>query len=348
MLEIEIVESNIIDGGVEVFARAWRDGKQIGFGKDGSVDIERFRFINPPVLVEDKNGDIVEEYVCEITGEKIVTKFREDPEEAILDSLTHVISKVGKDGMKIEENKVGNTTTTIYATTDVRLRIENNTSMTWAQARGATSADTVDVDQSSNAGPYTEYSPASPTNKHRLARHFYSFDTSAIGTDDITSATLSVYVNAVPWNQFLGSDNFASVIQHNSASDTSWVAGDVDNIYNSDGTTPLDGSKVMKELCDTGERRSFSVTTTGMNDYVLNTGGIAVINKTGYSKLGLAIGKDILNNAPSGGSYKLEGLQYRGVGYSGTSSDPKLVIEHSAGGGATANNSARRQHFMMM
>ena len=35
MLEIEIVESNIIDGGVEVFARAWRDGKQIGFGNEG-------------------------------------------------------------------------------------------------------------------------------------------------------------------------------------------------------------------------------------------------------------------------------------------------------------------------
>ena len=47
-----------IDKGVVVFARAWDDNGQIGFGRDGSVDIERFIFIDPPVLVPDEAGDI--------------------------------------------------------------------------------------------------------------------------------------------------------------------------------------------------------------------------------------------------------------------------------------------------
>ena len=51
---IQIVEMVPINGGVEVFARAWDStGKQYGFGKDGSVDLERFRIINPTIMVPD-------------------------------------------------------------------------------------------------------------------------------------------------------------------------------------------------------------------------------------------------------------------------------------------------------
>src|SRR3990167_7351815 len=61
--DIEVVETKAIEGGVEVFARAWTpDGKQVGFGKDGSVDLERFVFINPPILVVDPLGDILHEW----------------------------------------------------------------------------------------------------------------------------------------------------------------------------------------------------------------------------------------------------------------------------------------------
>src|SRR3990167_8130850 len=34
--------------GIELFARAWRGTQQLGFGSDGSVEIERFRIFNPP------------------------------------------------------------------------------------------------------------------------------------------------------------------------------------------------------------------------------------------------------------------------------------------------------------
>ena len=54
-LEVKIISIKEIEGGIEVMARAWKKGKQLGFGKDGSVDIERFNIYNPPVLVEDDN-----------------------------------------------------------------------------------------------------------------------------------------------------------------------------------------------------------------------------------------------------------------------------------------------------
>ena len=43
--DIEIVSMNTTKGGVEVFARAWAEKGQIGFGTDGSVEIERFRIL---------------------------------------------------------------------------------------------------------------------------------------------------------------------------------------------------------------------------------------------------------------------------------------------------------------
>ena len=60
-LTVEIQSVNKIEGGIEVFARAWKGAQQVGFGNDGTVEIERFRIFNPPVLVPDQNGAIVRE-----------------------------------------------------------------------------------------------------------------------------------------------------------------------------------------------------------------------------------------------------------------------------------------------
>src|SRR3990167_768249 len=80
-VDIEITSITAIEGGVELLARAWENGKQIGFGPDGSVDLERFRFFNPPILVDDPNGDIVREWTDDITGELKQRKLREAPQE---------------------------------------------------------------------------------------------------------------------------------------------------------------------------------------------------------------------------------------------------------------------------
>jgi len=99
--EIEITDVNIIDGGIEVFARAWKNGAQLGFGTDGSVDIERFRIFNPPILVPDVGGDVIREWTNLVTGEVLANTFREDPEEAIMQTLVHAASLTGKSGENI-------------------------------------------------------------------------------------------------------------------------------------------------------------------------------------------------------------------------------------------------------
>src|SRR3990167_5280120 len=104
--DIEVVSMNPIDGGVEVFARVWNPGgTQIGFGKDGTVDIERFVVINPPILVPDPNGDITR--ISEFGNYNL----REDPKEAILQVLSHtvLVKKQKFNDSKIILNKIGNT-----------------------------------------------------------------------------------------------------------------------------------------------------------------------------------------------------------------------------------------------
>ena len=59
-LRIKVDSIAKIHGGIELYARAWKDNEPLGFGADGSVEIERFKIYNPPILVEDPNGSIVE------------------------------------------------------------------------------------------------------------------------------------------------------------------------------------------------------------------------------------------------------------------------------------------------
>ena len=144
--DIEIVSINKIKNGVEVFVRAWvaqgkttvaykndtkpeildnglingddpniafiiHSGEQIGFGKVGTVDIERFIIINPPILVPDDNGDIIQIWIDE-NKIKHTRKLREDTKEAILQIIEQAldVKKEKFDDSKIVKGKIGNTT----------------------------------------------------------------------------------------------------------------------------------------------------------------------------------------------------------------------------------------------
>ena len=99
-VRVKIESTSKIDGGVEVLAKGWIDGKQVGFGKDGSVEIERFRIYNPPILVSDPLGDHIRSYTEKIgLGDEVQKerRFREDPAEAIRQTIAHNISLIGKD-----------------------------------------------------------------------------------------------------------------------------------------------------------------------------------------------------------------------------------------------------------
>jgi hypothetical protein len=147
--DIEVVSFEPIEGGVQVFARAWDANGQIGFGSDGTVDIERFIIINPPILVPDEDGSIERTTTDSRTGQTWTFTYREDPQEALLQSLEHTIEvkqqKFGSDNIVAE--RVGNTTTTIYPDADTEstsvdgyAAFDAYQNATWAQVHDATAS----------------------------------------------------------------------------------------------------------------------------------------------------------------------------------------------------------------
>ena len=313
--KIEIINLKAIPNGVEVYARAWDSKGQIGFGKDGSVDIERFIIINPPVLVDDPQGTIVRKLTDNVTGYSHRRTLREDQQEAILQSLEHTLSvkKEKFDASKIVSGKVGKTTTTVYpdvnpeSTSVDGYVFDNSVTPTWSTMRNAAGDGFGDTDTNS-----TFIGWDSGAQYNYLVRSIFLFDTSAIGdADTINSATLSLYgtVKADP------SSNTPDINIYTStpASNTGLVAGD----YTQIGTTAQSSAISYA-----------SYSTSGYNDFVLND--LTKIDKTGISKFGARnANKDVANVAPNlGGAFT--GLQGYYADQTGTTNDPKLVIEHSA------------------
>ena len=114
---VEITSFNPIEKGVVMFVKAWDNNRDsIGFGKDGTVEIERFVIVNPPILIDDPNGDIVRTWTDIDTGELKTRKLREDSQEALLQIIEHTLSV--KKQIHSEKNiiagKVGNTTLIAY------------------------------------------------------------------------------------------------------------------------------------------------------------------------------------------------------------------------------------------
>src|SRR3990167_4688263 len=68
-ISIEIKNGKVIqiDEGIGFYARAFKNGKPIGFGSRGRTEWERFRMFNPPILTNDPNGTIIREHNDVIT-----------------------------------------------------------------------------------------------------------------------------------------------------------------------------------------------------------------------------------------------------------------------------------------
>lgn len=295
---------------IDIFARVFIDGKQLGFGKNGTVDIERFVFYNPPILVPDNTGTITTTWTDEVTQQQYTRRFREDPLAAILETLAHTAKMVGKVGTAIVPNSIGNTTSTFYpdaSNTDGRALIISAAS--WNAAV-------------TGNGNYSDYGTATlqlytNSDDNRIDRIFLLFDTSGIpDTDTISSATISVYGSSKSQQ---GVVNMAmNITQANPASNSA--------IANADYQATL---PYTTKLSDTSiSYASFS--TTGYNDWALNSSGIANISKTGTSKFSWRYDGDIDNSGPGTGA-GTDDQNMNALGYvtAGTSQDPKLVVVHS-------------------
>lgn len=305
-MEIEIVNIEQIDGGVQVFAKAWKNGNPVGFGADGSVEIERFRIFNPPLLVDDPNGTITRTITAP-DGRILVRTLREDPYEALKQVLKHNISLIGKEGTNIFPGKVGNTTDTYYPNPNVEVTsvdgyIENyadpGTCTTMqAEANGTTAND-------AGTNVIAQYSDNGTD--CNIQRGITLFDSSSIpDTDTVSSAILSLR------GLFIGNTNSYNtrIVTSAPASNTALAIGD----YSTLGTTSL-----------ANEIAVGSFSTTGYNDYTLTD--LTKVSKTGVSKFGFRLTGDISAASPTGANY----AQAASADTAGTTSDPKLVVVHAA------------------
>lgn len=319
MLEIEITRSNIIDGGIEVFARAWQDGVQIGFGEDGTVDIERFRIFNPPVLVLDPTGSIVREQQANeengITYHNAV--YREDYEEALLQTLEHTIKTTARFGDEnIISGKTGNTTSTFYPDADPETSSVdgqlNASGSGWSTLRNATGTAVNDTSVTIPIG----YLRTSGTTPNLMIRGAFLFDTSSIADGDtISSATFSLYINQIINASAHGGLSVA-ITDITTASATALANADYD-ISNF-------GSRVASDVAFTGY--------TAGQYYDHTVTDLSIISKTSTSNFGTLTAEEFDNNEPIESSSTTATVIALSADQTGTANDPKLVVEHSAGG----------------
>src|SRR3990167_9724959 len=187
---VELAQAKDLAGrGVSVLARAWdAGGNPIGFGRDGSVEWERFRIYNPPIMVPD--GTTHEEIA--LNGEPYqADNFTENLVAALRAVIAHNVKLVGKAGANVTPGKIGNTTSTFFATLNDAY-ITNTAADTWANVRNAATGTSIDTTSSYGALAAGIQTPAGTM---LIRRSIYVYDTSSIpDSDNIDSATNSHYI----------------------------------------------------------------------------------------------------------------------------------------------------------
>ena len=330
-VEIKDGKINQFDGGIEFYARAWKGAQQLGFGTDGTVEWERFKIHNPPILVNDPNGTIIREWTEKVKPNDTVEvvrqlKLREDPMAAIRSDLAHTI-KVGNGRISnnIVSGKIGSTHTTYRPDANpestsvdgwVARNAQNESWTTLVNSAGISANDIVGTD-----GLIAGTVPAATNgNWERIYRSPILFDTSDIGTDTISSSTLSVFGSArIDVGGITPSTN---IYTSNPTTNTALVAGDY-NIARWGSTAQSDVNIIYAD---------WKVSTTVSNDFDLNATGRGNIVKDGITKFGMRNANyDVPDIAPAwNASEDYHIVRGYAADTAGTTNDPKLVVVHSA------------------
>ena len=147
-----------------------------------------------------------------------------------------------------------------------------------------------------------------------LLRGIFTFDTSAIGTDTINSATLSL--RGTSKNDVLNITPNINIYSSAPANDTTIVAGDYDSL----GSTAFSTAITFANY-----------NVAGYNDFILNASGLAAIDGTGISKFGVRNPSyDVAAQDPFW-SNNVQSIMYAYCSEQiGTDNDPKLVVVHEA------------------
>lgn len=339
---IEVVSFESMPSGVCAFVRAWdKDDIQVGFGPDGSVDIERFKIHNPPILVPDPNGDILQTWETS-QGVQESRRLREDPQEAILQHIDAVIKgKKEKHGPKnIISGKIGNTTSTFAsaegANSPVDGWLQNAQQETgWAACRNGTGSVSIGggaTQATSELGVGTQ-----PSNtQYQIDRSFLLFDVSSIGSSDtITAANIQLW-HTSKRDEDDDANAYIALVRTCPASDANIVggaSGDWTKIAATDDGCGFTSGEIFKEYSD--QKDITNITTGAYTTYTGNASMLSLITTAvsgdNIVRLGAAEGHDINDSQTTESAGVRSEARHYLVDQTGTSNDPILTVEHGAG-----------------
>lgn len=182
----------------------------------------------------------------------------------------------------------------------------SGTARDWATVRGGDAGNySADSHNPITAGIYAATSP--DTNKWTtIIRGAMLFDTSVIGSQSIISATLNLFITAGGG----GASQNLDIVAFTPASNTSLAAAD----YTQFGTTVL------------GTIARSSLSNNAYNAITLNPTGLAAINGSGITKLGLRISGDTSDTPPTWISGVTYLVQCRSADYTPAGSAPFLRV----------------------
>lgn len=225
--DVEVISIEKKNDHYEVFARAWEQDKQIGFGKDGSIDVERFRFFTKKNWTDEK----------------------------LLSELSESISVCGKivGSKKIVKDKRGSTVSTFYPDADAEDGHCSRNGVTESWATIIAGAGTLSNDSGDNE--YVCYMLYNGSNWIYLRRGIFMFDTSSIpDTDEVSAGTFSIYVTT---NDDEHSQSISLVLS-NPASDTALVAADFGTF-----TMTKQAADVAQSSISTSQYNDWTLNATG-------------------------------------------------------------------------------------
>lgn len=193
---------------------------------------------------------------------------------------------------------------------------------TWADARGATTADGVDyTTYYAEVGFSNFYLKA---DSYTLYRAFYPFDTSSISSSaSIASASFNVYATTTNPTDTLGST--IHLVRGSQATHTSLVVADFDNI----GTTQGSGDTPSYTTLTYPGYNAFNLNATGLTWIAKNGVASNCSASTGISCFALRDYYDLNNITPCTGS-NCSALVYFAASEAGaTENDPYLTVNYT-------------------
>lgn len=314
----EIVDNIVVGDHIEIFVRAKNKyNERLGFGVDGSVDVERFRFFGSlPVYLVDKTVKSRGLYELE-AGEQIpVWGVRYDPQSVVYSEIENTIRASGAFvSDNIVDGKVGHTVTTVYSEANPESTVwdghvdrgpvtENWTTIINGNGDSGNDGDTYN-------SLYRWQTSSSSGNYQDVQIGVIGFQDPDIPTGDtISSAVVQV---APAWKADPGSNTPTyHLLGITPSSTTAYTASD----YQSRGSTVLSSTVSYS-----------SMATSTYSDFTLNASGLSYLNKT--SANWFAFGSNFDSGTPTWHSQAWSGVMIYNED-SGGSYVPRLVITHSA------------------